>query len=97
MTMNSTQEFNPLSLREESMEEQITALAHRIWEEEGKPEGMADDHWYRAVTIITEMAQLPNPNWLLKAPNEQDMQLERKLNLAASIEEIKRKIVGRAA
>lgn len=26
----------------------ITARAHRIWEEEGRPDGRADEHWRRA-------------------------------------------------
>jgi len=27
---------------------QIAALAQKIWEEEGQPEGKAEDHWRRA-------------------------------------------------
>jgi len=29
-------------------EEEIAALAHRYYEEEGRPEGRAEEHWHRA-------------------------------------------------
>ena len=29
-------------------DEQIRIRAHRIWEEEGRPDGRHDDHWERA-------------------------------------------------
>lgn len=29
-------------------EEEIAALAKQIWEEEGQPEGKAEEHWTRA-------------------------------------------------
>ena len=28
--------------------EEIAAIAHRIWEDEGRPENCAEDHWRRA-------------------------------------------------
>ncbi len=35
--------------------DEIAALAHRFWEEEGRPEGKAAEHWQRAVeTLQTE-------------------------------------------
>jgi hypothetical protein len=37
---------NPQSIN--PSEEDITALAHQLWEEEGRPEGKADEHWRRA-------------------------------------------------
>ena len=33
-------------------DQRITELAHRIWEEEGRPDGQAEAHWARAVAII---------------------------------------------
>ncbi|MFO1123555.1 MAG: DUF2934 domain-containing protein [Hyphomicrobiales bacterium] len=35
-----------------SREEQIKALAYRFWLEEGQPDGRADIHWFKAVTVI---------------------------------------------
>lgn len=29
-------------------EDEITALAHELWELEGRPEGKAEEHWQRA-------------------------------------------------
>ncbi|MCB1352791.1 MAG: DUF2934 domain-containing protein [Rhodobacteraceae bacterium] len=31
-----------------TLEEQIRARAHSIWEEEGRPEGRSEEHWHRA-------------------------------------------------
>ena len=44
-----------------------------------------------------EIAQQPNPNWLQKTPMMEEQQPERKSDLAASIDEIKRRMLGRAA
>ena len=33
-------------------EEQIRALAHTIWEQEGCPEGKSEEHYYRAKQIL---------------------------------------------
>jgi hypothetical protein len=35
-------------LAEEPTNEQIAALAHSIWEQEGRPEGRAVEHWLMA-------------------------------------------------
>lgn len=36
-----------------SREETIRTLAHQLWEEEGKPDGRAQEHWARAVELAT--------------------------------------------
>jgi hypothetical protein len=44
-------EEDPSSSAEQSyvdQEAEIAALAYRFYEEEGRPEGMASDHWLRA-------------------------------------------------
>jgi Protein of unknown function (DUF2934) len=33
-------------------EEAVRVLAHKFWEEEGRPEGRAEAHWLRAVTAF---------------------------------------------
>ena len=33
-------------------DETVRVLAHKIWEEEGRPDGRANDHWLRAVTLV---------------------------------------------
>ena len=32
--------------------DQIAALAHNFWEDEGRPEGRADAHWLRATETL---------------------------------------------
>jgi len=42
--------------------ETIRDLAHKIWEEEGKPEGRADEHWHKAEKLIaTKTKKVPKP------------------------------------
>jgi len=39
--------------------DQIALRAQALWEEEGRPEGKAEDHWLRAETELrTHLAQL---------------------------------------
>jgi Protein of unknown function (DUF2934) len=33
-------------------DQRIADIAHKIWEEEGRPEGQAEAHWARATAII---------------------------------------------
>lgn len=40
--------------------EQVAALARRYWEEEGRPEGRADEHWIRAETQLRKN-KTPHP------------------------------------
>jgi hypothetical protein len=39
---------------ESDREERIRALAHRIWEEEGQPEGQEERHWRLAESVVIE-------------------------------------------
>ncbi len=39
--------------------ERIAALAHRIWEEEGRPTGRDEQHWLRAAGMVD--AELAKP------------------------------------
>lgn len=32
-------------------EQLISEIAHKIWVEAGQPEGMADEHWFKALEI----------------------------------------------
>ena len=33
-------------------DQRIADIAHKIWEEEGQPEGQAEAHWARAMAIV---------------------------------------------
>jgi hypothetical protein len=35
-----------------SREEQIKAMAYRLWLEEGCPEGRAEAHWFQAIELV---------------------------------------------
>jgi len=53
---------------EQSRDERISALAYQIWEEDGRPEGRSEMHWYLACEMIDaeDAAQEPLPVWLNK-------------------------------
>ncbi len=40
-------------------DERIAAIAHRLWEEEGRPDGRAEHHWLCAAVLVD--AQLAKP------------------------------------
>ena len=44
-------------------EEQIKALAHSIWEQEGFPEGKHEEHYYRAKQILEEQEATGSVNF----------------------------------
>lgn len=51
----STADANP--------EEEIARLAHRYYEEEGRPEGRAEEHWFRAEREIKGIV----PPWTVES------------------------------
>jgi hypothetical protein len=46
-------------------EQRIRDRAHQIWQDEGCPEGRADEHWAQAEREVAEAAPAPKPD---KAP-----------------------------
>jgi hypothetical protein len=57
-------------------EERIRAIAYSLWEEEGRPDGHAEDHWLRALDLVAAeaepmsepLAEAPEPDWLKRGP-----------------------------
>jgi Protein of unknown function (DUF2934) len=57
----------------DEMEDRKRALAYQMWEEEGRPEGKAEEHWDRACLLVMELdaeATAEKPGWLKR--NELD-------------------------
>ena len=44
---------------QDNLEHLIRAQAHRLWEEEGCPEGRAEAHWHAARQLVENMKQPP--------------------------------------
>lgn len=43
--------------------DEIARLAYKIYEEEGRPEGHAEEHWCRAIRLLREQrVPLPDPH-----------------------------------
>ena len=61
-------------------EERIRAIAYSLWEEEGRPGGCSEQHWFRATelvaaeaepsleTISEQPAEVVEPDWLKRDP-----------------------------
>jgi hypothetical protein len=57
-----------MSSSNEDREQRIRERAHSLWEEEGRPEGRADEFWHRARALI-EAEDDPNaPNMISPPP-----------------------------
>jgi len=37
---------------QDTVEHRIRARAHQLWEDEGRPEGRAEHHWYEARRLV---------------------------------------------
>jgi Protein of unknown function (DUF2934) len=67
----------------DEVEDRKRALAYQMWEDEGRPEGKAEEHWDRASLLVMEMdfdASVEMPGWLKR--NEMD---QAKPELAATL------------
>ena len=42
---------------QDNLEQRIRAQAHRLWEEEGRPEGRAEAHWDAARRLVEDTTQ----------------------------------------
>ena len=42
---------------QDNLEHLIRARAHQLWEQEGRPEGRAEDHWREARKLVEGMKQ----------------------------------------
>lgn len=47
-----------LSVATHGCRDEVRLLAYRLWEEDGRPAGNAEEHWYRAEEILRSGAQL---------------------------------------
>jgi len=46
---------------QDNLEHVIRARAHQLWEQEGRPDGRAEDHWHQARTLVeTEGLKQPS-------------------------------------
>lgn len=67
MSQKSTQTPIINTLDEIELEERKRVIAHQIWEEEGRPEGQAEQHWEKACLVVMTIAEQPKadaPKWL---------------------------------
>jgi hypothetical protein len=49
------------------MEAQKQSIAYQLWEDEGRPEGKAEEHWQQACLVVMSLSEGeigPSPIWL---------------------------------
>jgi hypothetical protein len=69
--MSKTTVTNVISMDE--MEDRKRALAYLMWEDEGCPEGKAEEHWDRACMLILELdseTHAEKPGWLKRSDHD---------------------------
>jgi Protein of unknown function (DUF2934) len=62
----------PKDTPELDLEQRKQAIAYQLWEDEGRPEGKAEEHWAQACLVVMSMAEgeaLPSPIWLKRQDN----------------------------
>ncbi len=78
--------------------ERVRSVAHQMWEDEGRPEGRAEQHWLAAEAIIKaqiEAAEAEPPAWLQPAASAPEA--ETPGQSVNGIAEIRQRIQGRSA
>jgi len=50
-----------MELQMDTLEQRIRARAHELWEEEGRPEGRAENHWAQARALVASEDGMPKP------------------------------------
>ena len=80
-------------------DERVGHLAFQIWEQEGRPDGKAEDHWYLACTIIDGEAAGTSsevlPTWLNR--NVEDTATQNKIEKPDVVRELNQKHPRRSA
>jgi Protein of unknown function (DUF2934) len=57
----------PIEAPEFDLEQQKQLIAHQLWEDEGRPEGKAEEHWEQACLVVMSLADgesATSPIWL---------------------------------
>lgn len=77
-------------------EERKRLIAYQLWEDEGRPEGKAEEHWDKACLVVMSIAEgeaAPPPVWL----KQQKPNLEHTLESAPVVESLTKQSTTRHA
>ena len=79
-------------------EQRQREFAYQLWEEEGRPEGKAEEHWSKAGLMLLDLeAQAPGenaPDWLRKGGLEP---LAKEMVSTSAIDELRERVKKRVA
>jgi hypothetical protein len=81
------------------IEERIRMVAYELWEEAGRPEGKAEEHWSRASGIVMKLDEV-TPEWLQRQTVSQAAEPEtakqpQPLTSEAPLDAIRRRLAER--
>ncbi|MBI2719838.1 MAG: DUF2934 domain-containing protein [Rhizobiales bacterium] len=88
-------------------EERVRAIAYAIWEEEGRPDGCAEDHWLKAEQLVDAeaapreaavdpvQAPVTEPDWLKRDKLVAEAPMEKApVEKRPSLEQVARRIAA---
>lgn len=85
-------------------EQRQREIAHQLWEDEGRPEGKAEEHWDRAGLIIMDLdAKFEKlPVWLQKVESVADISsttdtLTTEQDVTIAIQDLRKRLAGKSA
>ena len=80
-----------------SRDERVAQLAFQIWEEEGRPDGKSEEHWYLACLIIDgeDTSSEVLPTWLNR--NAEDGATQTNIADTRVVQELNQKHSKRSA
>jgi Protein of unknown function (DUF2934) len=92
----TTPETTPMDL-----EEHKRRIAYELWENEGRPEGKAEEHWNQACLVVMSLQDETSPDWLQRqeaaATPIMAKTAESKKQTAQPIDVARRRLVERSA
>jgi Protein of unknown function (DUF2934) len=86
----------PKDTPELDLEQQKQLIAYQLWEEEGRPEGKAEEHWDQACLVVMSVAEgeaAASPVWIKR----QDTVTENATEKLPGVESLTKRNVARQA
>lgn len=88
----------PKDTPELDLEQQKQIIAYQLWEDEGRPEGKAEEHWAQACLVVMSLAESEtssSPVWLKRQDNEPVAEAAQ--TVPATVENISKRNTARHA
>ena len=81
------------------MIERTRLQAHKLWEDAGRPEGRAEEHWLAAETTVKaemDAEQAEMPIWLKRGEQPPEAKTEESEKLETTLSDIRKRVQARS-